>query len=160
MHKTKFFFSLLFISVIFSSPAKAEAIEALARNCFDMNAEACATFHYTNRERAKYRLPLFQYLPRAHDMAQEQSEDMASRNYFDHERPATRKNRGESFSQRAARFGLSYGVGENIAQTQSAKQAVQMWMKSPGHRRNILNKKFRYLAVGYRDGMYTQVFVN
>ncbi|KQT93904.1 hypothetical protein ASG49_02840 [Marmoricola sp. Leaf446] len=42
------------------------------------------------------------------------------------------------------------GAGENLAWRSgslSATQVVDMWMKSPGHRRNILNGRFRYLGV-------------
>lgn len=41
-------------------------------------------------------------------------------------------------------------VGENIAAGQrSAKEVVQAWMDSPGHRENIMNPKFRELGMGY-----------
>ena len=45
-------------------------------------------------------------------------------------------------------------VGENIAMGSrlSARQVVSLWMHSPGHRRNILNRNYRYLGVGaYRS---------
>ena len=40
-------------------------------------------------------------------------------------------------------------AGENLAWSGgslSAQQVVKMWMASPGHRRNILNPKYRYLG--------------
>ena len=41
-------------------------------------------------------------------------------------------------------------VGENIAAGQrSAKEVVQAWMDSPGHRENIMNPKFKELGMGY-----------
>ncbi len=41
-------------------------------------------------------------------------------------------------------------VGENIAAGQrSAKEVVQAWMNSPGHRENIMNPKFQELGMGY-----------
>lgn len=41
-------------------------------------------------------------------------------------------------------------VGENIAAGQrSAREVVQAWMNSPGHRANIMNPKFQELGVGY-----------
>lgn len=85
---------------------------------------------------------------------------MAARRYFDHTRPAIGKDPGESFSRRAARFGLSNGVGENIAINHTAANAVVRWMKSPGHRRNILSTKYDSFAAGVFQGMYTQVFWN
>ena len=41
-------------------------------------------------------------------------------------------------------------VGENIAAGQRSSQAVvEAWMNSEGHRKNILNKNFGKLGVGY-----------
>jgi uncharacterized protein YkwD len=44
-------------------------------------------------------------------------------------------------------------VGENVAYGYSnGKAAVTAWMKSPGHKANILNSKYRLTAVGaYQD---------
>ena len=48
-------------------------------------------------------------------------------------------------------YGITYRtVGENLAAGQtSCEMVMQQWMDSPGHRANILNKKFRYLGVAY-----------
>jgi len=48
--------------------------------------------------------------------------------------------------------GVGY-VGENVARgTISAKQMVGLWMNSPGHRANILFRKYRLTGVGARRG--------
>lgn len=48
-------------------------------------------------------------------------------------------------------YGIDYNtVGENIAAGQtSCEMVMQQWMDSPGHRANILNKKYKYLGIGY-----------
>jgi uncharacterized protein YkwD len=48
-------------------------------------------------------------------------------------------------------------VGENVAYGYpSAKAVVAAWMKSPGHRANIVNSKYRLIAVGaYQDSKGT-----
>jgi uncharacterized protein YkwD len=146
----------LLISVMGISARADDA--TTAKRCYNMSAVACETFHLTNKERAKNGRPALKYCERCFAMAQEQSEDMFKRDYFSHTRPSTTAKKGESFSQRAQRFGLGW-VGENIAQTNGGSaQAVKMWMNSPGHRRNILNKDYTSFAVGFRNGMYTQVF--
>ena len=63
---------------------------------------------------------------------------------FSHTRP-----NGMSFD--TAFYGIIYKtVGENIAAGQtSSKMVMQQWMDSPGHRANILNKKYRYIGVAY-----------
>ncbi len=43
-------------------------------------------------------------------------------------------------------------MGENIAAGQrNESEVVADWLKSPGHRRNILNKKFGYVGFGYAE---------
>lgn len=55
-------------------------------------------------------------------------------------------------------------VGENVAYGQtSGKQVVRDWMNSPGHRANILEKRYRLIGLAARqasDGTwyYSQVF--
>jgi uncharacterized protein YkwD len=74
----------------------------------------------------------------------------------------------EGFDNRAAsiksKLGFIKAIAENVAYGQrSAKEVVDGWMKSPGHRKNILGD-FDLLGVGVasaRDGTiyYTQIFV-
>lgn len=61
---------------------------------------------------------------------------MAEQNFFGHA-----GKDGSRFSSRIARQGYSYrSAAENIAAGQkSAAQVVNSWLKSAGHRRNILN---------------------
>jgi uncharacterized protein YkwD len=50
-------------------------------------------------------------------------------------------------------------VGENVASgTTSPQRAMQLWMDSAGHRKNILNCAFENIGVGYVDGYWTQDF--
>lgn len=46
-------------------------------------------------------------------------------------------------------------VGENIASgTDSEEKVVQMWMKSSGHRKNILNPKYKKIGWGKSKNNY------
>ncbi|MEO7659119.1 MAG: CAP domain-containing protein, partial [Pyrinomonadaceae bacterium] len=71
---------------------------------------------------------------------------------------------------RADQFGLNdwRRIGENIAwvmgHADPAVRVVECWMRSPGHRNNILDSNFREAGLGLavaNDGKYyfTQVFV-
>jgi uncharacterized protein YkwD len=80
------------------------------------------------------------------------SEDMVAKNYFDHvspagETPLDRIRKSSYLPSRAA-----YVVGENIAlgtmQLATPAAIVASWMKSPGHRANILNPDFRDSGIG------------
>ena len=52
-------------------------------------------------------------------------------------------------------------IAENVAQGQkNPSQVVNAWMKSPGHRKNILSPKYTEIGVGYSNNYWTQVFGN
>lgn len=71
---------------------------------------------------------------------------------------------GSSFVVRAQAAGFARPAGENIAWGyRSATEVLSAWMKSPGHRANIMNCKSRTVGVGVvrtANGTpyYTQVF--
>jgi uncharacterized protein YkwD len=67
---------------------------------------------------------------------------------------------GSSVGQRVTRAGYKWSkVGENVASgTTSAERAMQLWMNSDAHRKNILNCAFENIGVGYVDGYWTQDF--
>lgn len=83
--------------------------------------------------------------------AQGHASDMAKRDYFDHTTPE-----GVTFDQRIRNAGYASPGAENIAKgARTAGQVVQMWMDSPGHRRNILNCDLNTIGVGFdRKGFY------
>ncbi|POX39854.1 SCP-like extracellular, partial [Streptomyces sp. Ru73] len=77
-------------------------------------------------------------------LAQDFSEDMARRDFFAHTDPD-----GATPWDRAKTAGITGLGGENIARGQATPEAVMdAWMKSPGHRANILNCEYRTLGVG------------
>ncbi|MGW1131834.1 CAP domain-containing protein [Streptomyces griseoluteus] len=77
-------------------------------------------------------------------LAEAFSGDMAARGFFDHTDPD-----GATPWDRAGKAGIKGLGGENIARGQSDAAAVMdAWMKSPGHRANILNCDFKTLGVG------------
>lgn len=79
------------------------------------------------------------------------SRDMAGKNYFSH----NSKN-GDSPFDRIKSAGYRYtAAGENIAAGyRTPKSVVTGWLKSPGHCKNIMNKSFTELGVGYATGGY------
>ena len=63
---------------------------------------------------------------------------------FSHTRP-----NGLPFN--TAFYGITYKIaGENIAAGQtSCEMVMQQWMDSPGHKANILSKKYKYIGIAY-----------
>jgi uncharacterized protein YkwD len=78
--------------------------------------------------------------------AQGHSEDMALRNYVEHDSPD-----GVTPSQRVTNAGYDWSkTGENIAAGQpTAAEVMSAWMNSPGHRANILDCGYTEIGIGY-----------
>ena len=131
-----------------------------------------ATLCLLNRVRARHDLPQLRLNPRLSRAARRHTRDMVRRRYFAHD-----SLDGRSFSQRihAARYvprGASWWIGENLGWGSGSlaepMSLVRAWMRSPGHRANILNRTFRDIGIGiaprapvggYRDGAtYTTDF--
>ncbi len=112
----------------------------------------------TNKERKKQGLNGLQTDSELVEVAQTKAEDMANANYFSHTSPTY----GSPFDM-LQQFGVEYTTAaENIAAGQlSPEEVVTGWMNSPGHKKNILNKKITHIGVGYaKDGAYwTQMFI-
>ena len=143
-----------------------EAGAALPYSFHQATAIERIVFELTNLERVENGL-----LPLAWDnelcrLARQHSEDMGGRGYFDHETPEGLfpKDRARAAGLRGFRV-----IAENIAYNKGYENpgayAVQRWMKSSGHRANILFSSFQYSAIGSyvaSDGSVylTQVFIS
>lgn len=96
-----------------------------------------------NTIRAQYRLPLLQLHPSLQRAASEQATLMAETG-----RMAHKVRRGEGFKARLKRVGYRGLAAENIAHGQrSLGRVLAGWMKSPGHRRNMLHPRMRYFGL-------------
>ncbi|MGK5636979.1 CAP domain-containing protein [Streptomyces sp. URMC 126] len=133
--------------------AADHAAEAGARTSADLAADtrgaaARTVVALVNAERAKAGCRPLRADARLTSLAQSMSEDMARRGFFDHTDPD-----GRSPWDRAARHGVRNLGGENIARGHAdAHAVVDAWMRSAGHRRNILNCDYRTLGVGVQRG--------
>lgn len=110
-----------------------------------------------NRERSRHGERALISDMRLTRAARGHSLDMARRHYFEHVSPE-----GQTPLQRIRESGFlpaghGYLIGENIAWGSGAlstpAQIVRAWMHSPGHRANILNRRFRYTGMGVVAGV-------
>ncbi|WP_338472010.1 CAP domain-containing protein [Niallia sp. XMNu-256] len=112
----------------------------------------------TNDQRRRNGVPDLQIDTRLSNVAQTKSNDMQQNGYFSHTSPTY----GSPFDMMRD-FGVTYrAAGENIAQGQRTPQdVVNAWMNSEGHRRNILNRNFTHIGVGYEPSgnHWTQMFI-
>lgn len=90
-------------------------------------------------------------------MAHDHACDMAARGYFDHTAPD-----GSGLFDRATRAGLSgfCQLAENIARGQQDIPTVMaIWLRSPGHRANLLDAGLTHVGLGRAPGPHwVQVF--
>jgi len=144
---------------------------------------------WTNVERLAAGLPAFTWNDRLARVARAHSEEMARLDYFAHESPVAARKTVMMRAKLAGLDGPRLFVGENLAKgnwcarsrgagaargagvdrgnnaldcDDRARRIVDGWMKSPGHRANILRRDFEHLGVGVAwDGTFvlaTQVF--
>ncbi|MGM7701039.1 SafA/ExsA family spore coat assembly protein [Pseudalkalibacillus sp. Hm43] len=115
----------------------------------------------TNQKRAENGLGPLKADWQLSRVARYKSNDMKNNGYFSHQSPTY----GSPFEMMRD-FNINYtSAGENIAMGQTSAQAVvDAWMKSPGHRKNILSSNYTYIGVGYAKGgsgryYWTQMFI-
>lgn len=123
-------------------------------------AHAVAVRHATlcllNRQRVAHGLPRLREHRALHRAASRYARLMVARRFFDHVSPA-----GSTPAQRIKRTSYlshtrAWSIGENIAWgsggAATPARIVTSWMRSAGHRANILNGTFREIGIGIALG--------
>jgi uncharacterized protein YkwD len=135
-------------SILFAVPESAAfARETAALRDRERVRAELATWIDAERRRAGRR-PLA-LDPRLDVAAQRHADDMLARSYFAHRDPD-----GGTVRERARAAGFDWSaIGENIAEgQQSVKEVVESWMRSAGHRENILDRRYTRTGVGLALG--------
>ena len=108
-----------------------------------------------NQERKAQGLQLLRWDDKLASAARGHVREMASRNAIAHDFP------GEaSLPERVTQAGVRFSsIAENVAEAPSVARIQELWMHSPGHRANILDKDMDSLGVGVvrRNGEYFAV---
>lgn len=102
-----------------------------------------------NRERARHGLRPLRLERRLSLAAHDRAEDMFAKRYFNHVSPD-----GINPFTWVTRRGYRYStIGENLALgLRSSDSIVDGWMRSPGHRQNILTRDFDEVGIAIGDG--------
>jgi uncharacterized protein YkwD len=143
--KLKLWF-LLALSIV-SLATSLTVVPALAAPADAPAAEMAQVINLVNAERASAGLGPLTYNPTLTDDAQAYSDYMASANFFAHTAPD-----GSTLTQRAEAAGYNTWtfLAENLAGGQpTPERVVAAWMKSPGHRANILASEATEVGVGH-----------
>ncbi len=123
-------------------------------------------FQLINAERYKNRLENLEWNDELADVAREYSEKMADENFFEHT-----DFEGKTLFDRIREHGIRKWskIGENLFVCRGIKNfssfAVQNWMKSPSHQRNILDYDWTTTGIGIAKSgngkiYITQVFIS
>ncbi len=106
----------------------------------------------TNSERRKVNLPNLSRNEKLTSSAEAKLQDMFQNQYFAHVSPS-----GENVSNVVNRAGYDYiVVGENLALGlfPSDASVVAAWMASPGHKKNILDSRYKEIGIAVGSGVY------
>jgi uncharacterized protein YkwD len=116
----------------------------------DSESPARAVIRIANAERSARGLGRLEEQDALRNAAEWMAGDMAKHDAFDHT-----DSRGRDFAERLRAFGYADArlMAENIGKgAESAQAAVQGWLRSPAHRRNLLDPEARDVGVGYAIG--------
>ena len=120
-----------------------------------LNADEKETFTLHNRARRNQNLKPLCVNPKLQKAARAHSKDMIQRDYFSH----TTKGTTRGACDRVKNSGYRYRYcAENIAGGERAKgdprNIMRTWMNSSGHRRNILDGRYREVGIGTETGTF------
>ena len=118
----------------------------------ESNLSQKGTIEWTNKNRADAGLPALTENKMLDQSAEKKVDDMFKNQYFEHISPS-----GKGVSDLAGEVQYEYIViGENLAlgNFKDDEALLTAWMNSPGHRANILNKRYTDIGVSVKKGTY------
>ena len=156
---------------------------------YDLNELEQAIHHLVNQERARKQLSPLSLNPSLSKIARNHSEDMLANEYFSHNSldgltPSDRAQRAQFECTIISGGSQRTGIGENLLTTFSyhsyevfesnseesirynwktleelAEETVSTWMKSKGHRRNLLRSDYIQQGIGAVVGQEQKIFI-
>jgi len=153
--KINFFIILFFLAGMISAQTNYKGCATGNERVAAINSELeQEVLRLTNIERKKLGLSQLIWNDQLGYSARYHAADMAIDNYFEHD--SHDKKSGSivevcgTFERIQKFYTEGFACAENISAGRSTAAAtVEGWMKSPGHKENILNPEAKYLGVGY-----------
>jgi uncharacterized protein YkwD len=110
-----------------------------------------------NVERRKRRMVALKESPQLRRAAQSFSRTMVDNSFFDHISPGgstllSRVKSGTAYLADVANFALGENIAWGSGDLATPRQTMKGWMNSSGHKRNILNRRFRHVGIGVAIG--------
>ena len=149
----------VFAAIVLVQPSPADAKSCSHQNAGPGSVSAGkaerSVFCLLNRQRAKHDVAKLDRHKALDKPSLQHSKLMVGDKCFDHVCPGE-ADLGDRLKAYIAGASGGYGYGENIAWGSgsfgSPRIIVRSWMKSEGHRRNILNPKFEHIGIGIAWG--------
>ncbi len=143
------FLAMALSAVVLTAPASART-DGPAGASSGVSALESAVLASVNQVRAKHGLRALKFSSRLSAAADQQSEAMGAKGFFSHNSAD-----GSAFWKRIRRYYTDrnyryWSVGENLLWSSpdlAASQAIDMWMRSPNHRANLMSKKWREIGL-------------
>lgn len=135
-------------------PALLIAQTAAAR--VELDPVAAAVVERTNKERSREGLPILRPNANLVRAAEFLAADLADRRLLEH-----KDRNGRKLAERLESAGYTgwTAIAENIAYGhKTADDVVSAWMRSTGHRKNILDPDVTEIGVGYRTSSTGQIY--
>ncbi len=89
-------------------------------------------------------------------IALDHSADMVSRHFFSHTNP---DKKGPSERLQESNLGFSSAAENLVRSAKTPREAFDAWLRSPGHRRNMLDNRFTRHGVGRVQDRWTHVLI-
>jgi uncharacterized protein YkwD len=139
---------LLAVSVLVPIPVVVAASDT-STQVPSLDDREWQVIQYTNKERSKSSLNLLAVTAQLQNCADTRVNELLIQ--FTHERPD-----GAKYNTVLKENGISFSnSGENISSGYyTAKQVVESWMNSPGHKSNILTSDYNIMGAGYAYTSY------
>ena len=142
-------FAVVLAAVSLTAPASARNDGPISASS-GVSALEAAVLSNVNQIRAQHGLRALKFSNRLSAAANQQSESMGAKGFFGHNSAD-----GTAFWKRIRRYYTDrnyryWSVGENLLWSSpdvDAAQALDMWMKSPEHRANLLSKRWREIGL-------------
>jgi uncharacterized protein YkwD len=165
MRRLRFLLPAFATTLVLAAPAPAAQASchgtSLRPSPSNLSKVRSATLCLLNRERARHGLPKLRRQHALGRAAGSYARLMVRQGFFAHISPG-----GSTMEQRIRRTSYlrgarSWSIGENLAwgagRNGSARSIVAAWMRSPGHRANILNGRFTEIGIGLAPGVPSRV---
>jgi uncharacterized protein YkwD len=140
-----------------SAASSACADIDVAPTAANIDTIRAAVLCLTNEERSELRLPALRENAKLRKAALGHSGDMVRDGYFAHTAPDGDTFVDRILTARYARKNDGWSLGENLAwgtgDLGTARGVHDAWMKSSGHKANIVKSAYREIGIGIRVGV-------